>query len=169
MTKQQYNTCYNIGTHRTPPYGEIVEAYALGLLAHKDAAQSVRECVYEQAYELVADLDMTASAELWSLFRDLTRKLCIKILVLPEAENPLALQDFGGAGAVVPTTKLEMFYELLRGVPFNCKRVLLLTYLFEEEPEQIGTILSKPVEEVLDLIQRGNAELGVAFLHLTIR
>lgn len=167
MTTEQYNTCYNIGTHRTPPYGELVEAYALGLLAHKNAAQTVREWVYEQAFELVADLDMTASTELWSLFRDLTRDLCIKMLKLPEAKNPLTLPDSGGSA--VPTTKLEMFYELLRGVPFDCKRVLLLTYLFEEGPEQIGYILSKPVEEVLNLIQRGNAELGVAFLHLTIR
>ena len=167
MTKDQYNTCYNIGTHRTPPYGELVEAYAIGLLAHKDAAQTVREWVYEQAFELTADLDMTASTELWSLFRNLTRELCIKMLKLPEAKNPLALPDSGKA--VVPTTKLEMFYELLRGVPFDCKRVLLLTYLFEEGPEQIGYILRKPVEEVLALIQRGNAELGVAFLHLTIR
>ena len=35
MTKEQYNTCYNTGTYRTPPYGELVEAYALGLLAHR--------------------------------------------------------------------------------------------------------------------------------------
>lgn len=167
MTTEQYNTCYNIGTPRTPPYGELVEAYAIGLLAHKDAAQTVREWVYEQAYERAANLDMTASTELWSLFRDLTRERCLQILRLPEAENPLALADSGSS--TVPITKLDMFYELLRSVPFDCKRVLILTYLFEEGPEQIGSILSKPVEEVHHLIDRGNAELGVAFLRVPLR
>ncbi len=167
MTKEQYNTCYNTGTYRTAPYGELVEAYALGLLAHKDAAQTVRESVYEQAFELAADLDMTASTKLWVLFRDLTRELCMKMLQLPEAENPLARLDSGDSA--VPTTKLEVFYQLLREVPFDCKRVLLLTYLFEERPEQIASILSKPLEEVRDLMDRGNAELGVAFLRVPMR
>ena len=167
MTKDQYNTCYNTGTHLTLPYGELVEAYALGLLAHKDASQTMREWVYEKGFELAADLDMTASSELWSLFRDLTRELCLKMLKLPEAENPLARPDSGGVA--VPTTKLEVFYQLLREVPFDCKRVLLLTYLFEESPEQIANILGKPLEEVRDLIDRGNAELGVAFLRVPMR
>ena len=167
MTKEQYTTCYNIGTHRTPPYGELVEAYALGLLAHKDAAQTVRESVYERAFELTAGLDMTASTELWSLFRDLTRELCLKMLKLPEVENPLARPDSGAS--TVPTTKLEVFYQLLREVPFDCKRVLLLMYLFEEGPEQIASILSKPLEEVQALMARGNAELGVAFLRVPMR
>ena len=73
---------------------------------------------------------MTASSELWDLFRNLTRELCIKMLKLPETENPLVRPD--SREAAVPTTKLEVFYALLRGVPFDCKRVLLLTYLFEE-------------------------------------
>ena len=167
MTKEQYNTCYNTGTYRTPPYGELVEAYALGLLAHRDAAETIREQVYKHGFEPAADLDMTAASELWDLFRNLTRELCIKMLKLPETENPLAHPDSGESA--VPTTKLEMFYELLRGAPFDCKRVLLLTYLFEEEPEQIGSILSKPLKEVQDLIDRGNAELGVAFLRVSIR
>ncbi len=167
MTKEQYNTCYNAGTYRTPPYGELVEAYALVLLAHKGAAKTIREQVYEQGFEPTADLDMTVSSELWFLFRNLTRELCIKMLKLPEIENPLARPDSGEAA--VPTTKLAVFYELLRGVPFYCKRVLLLTYLFEESPEQVAGILSKPLEEVRDLIEKGNAELGVAFLRVPIR
>lgn len=167
MTKEQYDSCYNTGTYLTLPYGEFVEAYALGLLAHKDTAQRVREWVYEQGFERAADLDITASAELWSLFRNLTRELCIEMLKLPEAKNPLACPDSGKAA--VPTTKLEVFYQLLREVPFKYKRALLLTYLFEESPEQIAYILNKPPEEVHDLIDRGNAELGVAFLRVSMR
>ena len=91
----------------------------------------------------------------------------MKMLKMPEIENPLARPDSGES--TVPTTKLEMFYELLRGVPFDCKRVLLLTYLFEEGPEQIASILSKPLQEVQDLMDRGNAELGVAFLRVSTR
>lgn len=167
MTKEQYNTYYNTASYRTAPYGELVEAYALGLLAHKDAAQTMREWVYEKGFERAADLDITASAELWSLFRNLTRELCLKMLKLSETENPLAHPEAGDSA--VPTTKLEMFYQLLREVPFDCKRVLLLTYLFEESPEQIASILSKPLQEVQDLMDRGNAELGVAFLRMPIR
>ena len=89
------------------------------------------------------------------------------MLKLPEVENPLARPDSGGS--TVPTTKLEVFYQLLRAVPFDCKRVLLLTYLFEERPEQVASILSKPLEEVQDLMDRGNAELGVAFLRVPMR
>ena len=166
MTKEQYNTWYNAGTYLTPPYGEVVEAYALGLLGHKDAAQTIREWVYERGFESTADIDMTSPSELWPLFRDLVQELCIKMLALPEEENPLALPDSGSPA--VPTTKLEVFYQLLREVPFDCKRVLLLTYLFEESQEQIGYILSKPPEEVRALIDRGNAELGVAFLRVPV-
>lgn len=166
MTKEQYSTCYNTGTHLTPPYGELVEAYALGLLGHKDAAQRIREWVYEQGLELTADVDMASPTELWPLLRNFTRDLCITMLKLPEEKSPLAQPD--SASPTVPTTKLEVFYQLLREVPFDCKRVLLLTYLFEESKEQIGYIFDKPLDEVQALIDRGNAELGVAFLSVSV-
>ena len=166
MTKDQYKTWYNTGTYQSPPYGEVVEAYAVGLLGHKAAAQTIRERVYERGFDLIADPDMASASELWPVFRNLTQELCIAMLALPEAENPLALPE--SESPAVPTTKLDVFYQLLREVPFDCKRVLLLTYLFEENPDQIGYILSKPVKEVRALIDRGNAELGVAFLRVPV-
>lgn len=166
MTREQYSTCYNTGTHLTAPYGELVESYALGLLGHRDAAQRIREWVYEQGFELTADIDIASPTELWPSLRNFTRELCITMLKLPEEENPLAQPDSGSLSA--PTTKLEMFYQLLRKVPFDCKRVLLLSYLFEESKEQISYILDIPLDEIQVLMDRGNAELGVAFLNVSV-
>ena len=166
MTKEQYDSCFYTGTHLILPYCEFVEAYALGLLAHKDTARRVRDSVYEQGFELAADLEVTASAELWSLLRRLTRETCLNILNLPEAKNPLTRSDSAAGGPVVPTTHLEVFYQLLSEVPFKYKRALLLTYLFEESPQQISKILNQTVEEVHELIARGNIELGTAFLRV---
>ena len=167
MTKEEYNTCYySVGPYLTPPCSELVETYALGLLGHKDAAHTVRKWVYERGFERITDTHLATSAELWSRFRDLTRELCLEMLMLPEEENPLARPDSGSSA--VPTTKLDMFYQLLREVPFDCRRVLLLTYLFGGCKEQIACLLNTPLDTVQGLIDRGDAELGVAFLRISV-
>ena len=167
MTKEEYGTCYNsISVYLTLPYSELVETYALGLLGHKDAARTVQEWVYERGFERTADTDLATSFELWPLFRDLTRELCLKMLTLPEEDNPLARPDSGSSA--VPTTKLEMFYQLFREMPFDCRRVLLLTHLFGERKEQITCILNEPLDAVQELIDRGRAELGAALLRVSV-
>ena len=167
MTKEEYGDCYySTGVYLARSYSELVETYALGLLGHKDAAQTVREWVYERGFERITDTHLATSAELWAQFRGLTRELCLEMLMLPEEENPLARPDSGSAA--VPTTKLEMFYQLLRGFPLDCRRVLLLRYLFGTCKAQIACLLNTPIDRVEALIDRGEAELGVALLQISV-
>lgn len=168
MTSGEFQAVYSSHSHINPSFGEQVEAYAFALLAHRDAARTIRHEVFRKAYEQCTRFETATAWEGdpktdWEGLRAVARACCLETLLLPMAENPLVKAEFAGLEHK-PTTKLELWYQLVRELPFEQRRVQILTFLFGKDPTEIAELLHKTVADVEQLKARADAELGVQLL-----
>lgn len=170
MTSGEFQKAYSSHSHIDPSFGDKVETYAFALLAHRDAARTIRHEVFKKAYEQCDRFETETAWEGdpktdWEGLRAVTRACCLQLLLLPVAENPLGEAELAGLEDE-PTTKLEVWYHLVRDLPFEQRRVQILTFLFRKNPTEIAELLQKTVADVEQLKIRADAELGVQLLKI---
>ena len=168
MTTGEFQEVYSSHRHVNPSFGEQVETYAFALLAHRDAARLIRREVFKAAWEQCAEFEIETAwagddAADWIGLRALTRTRCLQMLRLPVDENPLAKAEIVRPEDE-PTTKLELWYRLVRELPFEQRQVQILTFLFGKDTKEIAGLLHKAVSDVRQLKARADAELGVQLL-----
>ena len=168
MTTGEFQEVYSSHRHVNPSFGEQVETYAFALLAHRDAARIIRREVFKEAYVECANFEIeTAWAgdeeANWTGLRALTRACCLRMLRLSIDDNSLAKAEIVRPEDE-PATKLELWARLIRELPFEQRRVQILTFLFGKDTEEIAGLLHKSVADVQQLKARADAELGVQLL-----
>ena len=168
MTAGQFQRVYSSHRYVDPSFGEQVETYAFALLAHRDAARTIRHEVFKAAYEQCATFE-TETAWVgdkhtgWTGLKAMTRACCLQMLLLPVGENPLAKAE-SARPADEPTTKLELWYRLVGELPFEQRRIQMLAFLFGMDMGEIAEVLEQDVGAVTRLKARADAELGVQLL-----
>lgn len=168
MTTGEFQVVYSSDRYIDPSFGEQVETYTFALLAYRDAARMIRHEVFRAAYEACTKFEMDTAwigdekAD-WAGLRALTRTCCLRMLQLPMEENPLAKAEIVRPGDA-PTTKLELWVRLIRELPFEQRRIQILTFLFRKDAKEIADLLHKAVSDVNRLKARADAELGVQLL-----
>ena len=165
MTEAQFRAYYDADRH-VDPYGEQVEEFAFALLAHQDAARTIRHEVFKRAYEQCAKFESETAwggdkKTDWEGLREMTRTCCLEMILMPYEESPLAEPEL----VSVPETELNLWYLLVRELSFEHRQVLFLSLFFRENPRNLGKLLNKSAAEIRTLQARVDEELAQLVLN----
>lgn len=160
MTEAQFRAYYD-GDEHIDSYGEQVEEFAFALLAHQDAARTIRHEVFKRAYEQCTKFEPETAwggdkGTDWEGLKEMTRTCCHETILLPCEENPLAKPELVSA----PETELNLWYLLVRELSFEHRQVLFLSLFFRENPRTLGKSLNKSAAEVRRLQAQVDEELA---------
>ena len=165
MTEAQFRAYYDGGRH-VDPYGDQVQEFAFALLAHQDAARTIRHEVFKRAYEQCAKFEQETAwggdpKTDWEGLKEMTRACCLEMILLPYEENPLAKPEL----VSVPETDLNLWYLLVRELSFEHRQVLFLSLFFRENPRNLGKLLNKSATEARKLQAQVDEELARLILN----
>ena len=166
MTESEFRAYYDGGEH-VDPYGDQVEEFAFALLAHQDAARIIRHEVFTEAYEQCAKFDPVTAwtgdkqAD-WEGLKAMTRTCCLRMIVLPSQDNPLAKIESGP----MPERELDFWYRLVRQLPFAYRQVMFLDLFFRKNLKDTASLLNKSVDEVKALQVSVTEELIAQILNV---
>ena len=139
MTKDDFYYDYNENTEAGVPFGGRVYDLAYRIIPDMGAASQIRDEVMEigvkHADEFEAETAWGGSGN-WQGLEKLTRSRCIKMIIRPKSENPLAkqtLKQWGDDPWALSIGKLS----------FKHRQVFLLGVAFSGSARSIYTLLNK--------------------------